>query len=90
MINMVSLDIPRKGCHKADEIDFTFALERGRSYTIGRDKASDIQFNSKRLRTLEGTFEIGDWSLTDVSFVIPAMPIKLMKARLEAFGQIQD
>jgi hypothetical protein len=47
--------------------DFTFALERGRSYTIGRDKGCDIQFNSKRLRTHEGVLEVGDWSLTDVS-----------------------
>jgi hypothetical protein len=48
--------------------DFTFALERGKSYTIGRDKGCDIPFKSKRLRTMEGTLEVGDWSLTDVSF----------------------
>jgi len=58
---------------EAKEVDFTFALERGKSYTIGRDKGCDIPFKSKRLRTLEGTLEVGDWSLTDVSFSVPAI-----------------
>jgi hypothetical protein len=55
------------GKKKLSKTDFTFALERGKSYTIGRDKGCDIPFNSKRLRTLEGTLEVGDWSLTDAS-----------------------
>lgn len=47
--------------------DFTFALEGGRTYTIGRDKSCNIQFTSKRLRIHEGTLEVGEWTTTDVS-----------------------
>jgi pSer/pThr/pTyr-binding forkhead associated (FHA) protein len=63
---------PTRVGSQAENADFTFALERGRSYTIGRDKGCDIQFNSKRLRTHEGKLEIGDWSLAEVSSTHPA------------------
>lgn len=48
--------------------DFTFALERGRTYTIGRDKSCNIQFTSKRIRLHEGSLEVGEWTTTDVSW----------------------
>jgi hypothetical protein len=52
---------------KADLPEYTFALERNKTYKIGREKDCDIPFNSRRLRGHEGILEIGDWSLTEVS-----------------------
>jgi hypothetical protein len=52
--------------YKANLTDFTFVLEKSKSYKIGRDQASEICFQVRTVRQKEGTLEVGDWSPTDV------------------------
>nr|XP_018266236.1 uncharacterized protein I303_00211 [Kwoniella dejecticola CBS 10117]OBR88394.1 hypothetical protein I303_00211 [Kwoniella dejecticola CBS 10117] len=40
---------------------FTFALQQGKEYAVGRDDASDIKFESRQVRPKEGTLVVGDW-----------------------------
>lgn len=46
---------------------FTFVLARSKSYTVGRDKQTDIRFDSKHVRPTEGTLHVGGWDPSQVS-----------------------
>jgi len=46
---------------------FTFALEQRKTYTVGRDKACDIRFESRYVKPIQGRLTVGDWDPNNVS-----------------------
>lgn len=60
-------DVSRLTGYRLTAPEFTFALEQDRSYTIGRDKDADIPIDSRRLKTKEGTLQVGHWKPDEVS-----------------------
>ncbi|WWC67234.1 uncharacterized protein I206_101141 [Kwoniella pini CBS 10737] len=41
---------------------FSFVLQQGKDYSVGRDDSSEIKFESKQVRPKEGTLVVGDWN----------------------------
>ena len=47
-------------------LGFTFALERGKTYTVGRDRSCDIRFESKYVKPKQGSVIVEDWDPSKV------------------------
>ncbi|KAL7420219.1 hypothetical protein Q5752_005186 [Cryptotrichosporon argae] len=52
-----------------DQRHFAFALERKRTYTVGRAEISAIRFKDSHVRLSEGVLEVEDWNPNDPKHV---------------------
>ncbi|WRT63291.1 uncharacterized protein IL334_000196 [Kwoniella shivajii] len=67
---------------------FTFVLQQGREYSIGRDDSSDIRYESRHVRPKEGTLVVEHWDPAEPNKP-PSLRWRLEPKKSGSFGSIK-
>nr|XP_019048266.1 hypothetical protein I302_02034 [Kwoniella bestiolae CBS 10118]OCF27196.1 hypothetical protein I302_02034 [Kwoniella bestiolae CBS 10118] len=67
---------------------FTFALQQGSEYIVGRDESCDIRYESKHVRPREGTLVVDHWDPTQPTKP-PSLKWRLEPKKSGAYGTIK-
>ncbi|WWC85414.1 uncharacterized protein L201_000277 [Kwoniella dendrophila CBS 6074] len=67
---------------------FTFVLQQGKEYSVGRDESSDIRFESRQVRPKEGSLIVGDWDPFQPN-TPPTLKWRLEPKKSGSFGPIK-